>query len=70
LEGTRQFAPDTEQEDGGKKHRKLGTGDLGVHGPKTGRGAIDEGKKNNDTLKQKHRLGFFNPLAPEFSFKF
>jgi hypothetical protein len=57
LEGRRQFVPDREQEDDGKKHRKLGTGDWGVHGPKPGRSAIDEGNKNNDMLKQKHRLG-------------
>ena len=53
----RQFAPDRELEDSGKKHRRMGTGDRGGHGPKTGRSAIKEAKKNNDIFKQKHRLG-------------
>jgi len=57
LEGRRKFAPDTELEDGGKKHRRVGTGDRGGHGPKTGRSATEEAKKNNDILEQKHRLG-------------
>ena len=57
MEGRRQFAPDTELEDGCKKHRRMGTGDRGVHGPTTGQSAVEETKKNNDMLKQKYRLG-------------